>query len=183
MVLQEGYDFQLGSGNSPLWHTNWTGLGTLNNFVPYIDIHDAHLCINDIIQNGAWQVDMLYTMLPPNIIECILTLPSCTNVAVSDSLVWKGHTNDIYTANQGYEWLLQRRNGIASGDTTLAWNWIWNSYALKKIKFFIWMACHNSLPSLAMLHRRSMSTISTCPRCQHPVEDILHCLHDCNLSA
>lgn len=106
LALQEGYGFRPGRGDSPIWHTNWTGLGTLNQFVPYIDIHDVHLCVKDIIQNGAWQTNTLYTVLPSNIIEHILTLSSCTNDSVSDSLVWKGHSNDIYIANQGYKWLL-----------------------------------------------------------------------------
>lgn len=183
LVLKEGYGFRLGSGDSPIWHTNWTGLGTLDLFVPFIDIHDIHLSTKNIIQNGTWQINRLYTILPTHVIDQILSLPPCTNAMVSDCLVWKGHTNGIYTTNQGYKWLLQRRNTTPVTDQNLSWNWIWKSPTSEKIKFFLWMACHHSLPTLAMFHRWGMSTVSTCPCCQHPDEYIFHCLRDYSLSA
>jgi ribonuclease HI len=47
----------------------------------------------------------------------------------------------------------------------------------------IWLACHNAIPTLSLLHHHQMATSSTCPRCGDEEETTLHCLRDCRFSS
>lgn len=164
-VLQEGYVFQLGDENTPLWHTDWIGLGNLNRYVIFIDIHDLHLCLKGIIVDGEKKINLLYSQLQSHVIEHINTVPSCTNAMVQDFITWSGHSNGIYTANQSF-----------------SQNLIWMSPTLEKIKFFLWSTCQNFLPTLRILYRYGMSQSQSCPRYNNSIKHISHCLEDYPLS-
>ncbi|MCI33475.1 RNA-directed DNA polymerase (Reverse transcriptase), partial [Trifolium medium] len=61
-----------------------------------------------------------------------------------------------------------------------SWTWIWKIAAPEKIKFFIWCACHNAIPTLSLLCRRNLAQSDIRPRCSTSEETILHCIRDCN---
>jgi ribonuclease HI len=42
--------------------------------------------------------------------------------------------------------------------------------------------CHNSIPTLSLLHHRKITPSATCPRCGIFDETIFHCIRDCSLS-
>jgi len=65
---------------------------------------------------------------------------------------------------------------------THSWSWIWRQKILEKIKFFIWLMCHNSIPTLSLLHHRNITPSATCPRCGDFEETMFHCICDCRFS-
>jgi ribonuclease HI len=55
--------------------------------------------------------------------------------------------------------------------------------APEKLKFFIWTACQNSLPTRTLLNRRGMYHSPSCPRCPTEEETFFHCIRDCGYAS
>jgi hypothetical protein len=49
----------------------------------------------------------------------------------------------------------------------------------EKVKFLQWLICHNSIPTLSLLHHWNMVVSSLCTRCSCKEETFLHCFRDC----
>lgn len=95
-ILKSGYEFRVGNGDSSFWNSSWTCFGPLAKLVPYVvDIHDIHLCISDVYNNGDWNLEILYTSLPQHVREYIYQLVLTLNGAVQDALIWKGNISRI----------------------------------------------------------------------------------------
>jgi hypothetical protein len=56
---------------------------------------------------------------------------------------------------------------------------LWHIPASEKVKFFLWSALHNALPTKAMLSHRGMPHSTLCSRCNLDDETTLYCLRDC----
>lgn len=63
-----------------------------------------------------------------------------------------------------------------------SWSWIWNLQVSEKYKFFIWLACHDAVPTLFLLHHRHITISTTCVRCDEAEETFMHCIRDCRFS-
>lgn len=48
-TLQNGFNYRLGDGSSSFWYASWIKFGKLCEQVLYVDIHDVHLTIADVI--------------------------------------------------------------------------------------------------------------------------------------
>jgi len=73
------------------------------------------------------------------------------NNAIPDDFTWKGNNDGTYSANAGYRWLLRQTDNILP-QASASWRWIWLIAAPKKVKFFIWTVCQQSLPTRDMLN-------------------------------
>ncbi|GAU11845.1 hypothetical protein TSUD_75960 [Trifolium subterraneum] len=178
-ALKDSYHFRLGNGNSSFWFTNWSGSGVLANQVMYVDIHDLEMRVRDVYIDGIWNFNALYTALPMEIKERLISFPICLNPSINDCYTWKGNLQGIYTARDGYHWL-NRYAFSANPTSVVSWSWLWHLPAPEKIKFFIWTLLHNSLPTRDMLTHRGIIHGNMCPRCNIHVETDLHCLRDCD---
>lgn len=145
-IFKDGYLFRVGNGLSSLWYSTWIGNGPLAKEVPFIDIHDSHLCISDVYFDRSWHLDMFYSFLPSNIIDQIKTINFDINPAVEDGYIWKGKLDGIYTASAGYKWLLSLKQPVQFPDASQSWNWIWKISGPEKIKLLIWLACFFVVP-------------------------------------
>jgi len=52
----------------------------------------------------------------------------------------------------------------------------------EKYKFFIWLACHDTVPTLSLLHHRHIAASATCGRCGEGEETLMHCIRGCKFS-
>jgi len=64
-----------------------------------------------------------------------------------------------------------------------SWSWIWKLQVPEKYKFFIWLACHDAVPTLSLLHHRHIAVSDTCGRCGEEEESFMHCVRNCRISA
>jgi len=78
--------------------------------------------------------------------------------------------------------MLARMNPVITSNSPLSWFWIWKLLLPEKIKFFFWLACHNSAPTLSMLNHRNIAHSVLCSRCGFHDETFLHCVRDCTHS-
>jgi len=97
-----------------------------------------------------------------------------------DGYIWPHHKNGIYSTKSGYNWLTSHHD--SDNQNTDSWRWIWRLKVPEKFKFLIWLACHNVVPTLALLHHRNMANSATCSRCGVHEETLFHCMRDCNFS-
>ncbi|GAU35593.1 hypothetical protein TSUD_295290 [Trifolium subterraneum] len=175
--------YSTGSGSSSLWFTPWTTLGRLGSLVPYVDIHDLHLSEKDMFSKGNPHTQSLYTQLPSLVSDVINNTNFKFNDSIEDTFIWTNKKNGTYTAKSGYNWLLSLRDPGTIHNPLNAWSWIWKLQLFEKIKFFFWLACHNSVPTLYLLNHRKMSSSATCTRCGLQNESFLHCIRDCATSS
>ncbi|CAJ2628591.1 unnamed protein product [Trifolium pratense] len=161
-VLREGFTWRAGSGSSSFWFCPWTVLGCFSKLVPYIDIHDLQLTVKDVISSNNPHSQILYTNLPHMALDIINNTHTIFNDQIEDTFIWSNNKNGVYTAKSGYDWILTCTEQVQPSPHT--WSWIWKLKVPEKIKFLIWLACHDSVPTLMLLHHRNMALSSTCPR-------------------
>jgi len=156
--------------------------GLLGSLVPIIDIHDIHLTVKDVITFNGQHTQALYTTLPQSVADTINNFHTNFNAAVDDAFIWRHNKNGLYSTKSGYSWLL------SSMETTNiiphhSWSWIWKLQVPEKYKFFIWLACHDAVPTLSLLHHRPIVVLATCERCGEEAEPLMHCVRDCRISS
>lgn len=85
----------------------------------------------------------------------------------------------LYTVKEDYQWLRAKQG---SGDITRPWSSLWKIQAPEKVRFFFWLAWHDSLPTLQTLYKRGIVQSPVCSRCGAGVEEsVIHCIRDCNV--
>jgi hypothetical protein len=98
----------------------------------------------------------------------LTTLPSSSMVLSKMPLFGPTtKTTLTHTIKSGYNWLLSLRNPIFTHNPLThnplhSWSWIFKFQLLKMIKFFFWLACHNSVPTISLLNNCKMSHSVTC---------------------
>lgn len=140
-------------------------MGNLSKLVLYVDIHDIHLRISDVLPDGYWNLALLYTQLPQHALENIQGLTVTLSSDVEDAFIWTGRLDGTYSAKAGYDWLLTQRNNTITASNVCSWKWIWRVPGPGKIKFLIWTACHDAIPTYVMLHHRGKLNSAVCQRC------------------
>jgi hypothetical protein len=143
-VLNTGYSWRAGSGSSSFWFCPWSDFGSLGSLVPVIDIHDLHLTVREVLTTNGPHSQLLYTSLPPAVAEFIDNSNLKFNEAIEDTFIWHHNKNGIYTTKSGYNWLLSSQEDHME---STSWTWIWKQKLPEKFKFFIWLLCHNSIPT------------------------------------
>ncbi|CAJ2646060.1 unnamed protein product [Trifolium pratense] len=181
-ILKDGYTWRAGSRSSSFWFSHWTKFGRLGTIVSYIDIHDLQLSVRDVLSSGNPHTQILYTQLPPMIFDTINNSHMKFNASIEDTFIWTNNKNGSYTTKSGYDWLLSLRDPGITSNPSHSWTWIWKLHLPEKIKFFFWLACHNSVPTLSLLNHRKMNPSASCVRCGLQDETFLHCIRDCEFS-
>lgn len=82
---------------------------------PFGSNHGLHMwtsttetSIKDIILNGKWNLNVLYTNLPQNITNHIMSISPHLNPSIQECFTCHAHLSGTYTANVGYKWLISR---------------------------------------------------------------------------
>jgi len=105
------------------------------------------------------------------------------NDMVDDAFIWSHNKNGVYTTKRGYSWLLHNSTSSSITPSHLSWSWIWSLKIPEKFKLLVWLACHNDIPNLSLLHRHNIAPAATCSRCGENEETVLHCIWDCRFSS
>ena len=92
-----------------------------------------------------------------------------------DSLVWKFSQNGEFSTASAYD--LARLED--TNPHPFSGYWLWKFDTIQKIKHFIWLCYHNSIPVRQVIATRGISCNTTCPLCQSQEESIVHSLRHC----
>ncbi|XP_070039415.1 uncharacterized protein [Nicotiana tomentosiformis] len=129
-------------GLSLFWSDNWTGLGSLYFGTPpdfFCDetIHNVY----DVVNEGAWDVEKLYDILPEDLAIHILE-----NVAppiehhVLDKPIWNLETKGNFSVKTSWDYLRRRK------DAAITYKNMWVKGFSFKISFFMWKLWKGRIP-------------------------------------
>src|ERR1044072_8595275 len=175
--LREGFSFKLGNGETSLWRGDWSGSGSIAPTIPFVDIHDVDIVLKDIISNGAWSVQQLYTNLPGEILHNLQKVkPVLDSNGGGDKWIWSSSNTGKYTVKDAYSWSMAPSQ---QGNIDEQWNWVWKTKIPEKLKMFMWLILHKALQVNAHRYHCKMAPSPNCTRCSGEIEDVLHCLRVC----
>lgn len=175
-LLKHGYHFRLGAGDLSFWFDTWADISPLHQLLPYIDIHDMDLKLNQVYDNQVRNWNLLYTSILNQLKAHLQSTTLYLNPNVKDLYIWKGNANGTYSTKSGFQWLLNQRS---STPTDHSWSWLWKFPAPENMNFFFWLAFHISVPIMSIFHHRNIAPTTSYCRCQGEVETLLHCMRDC----
>lgn len=113
-ALKVGYSWCVGSVSSSFWFTRRSFFGVLGSLVPYIDIHDLHLTVKDVLTSN----DPHTNILPSNTIYDHINLTHMNfNDTEEDPVLWNNQKNGIHTPKSGYIWLLNNSDRVDQTNT------------------------------------------------------------------
>lgn len=175
--LQDGFQFKVGDGQTNLWFLPWAYKQPISMMVPFVDIHDLNMRISDIWKDGEWQLQMLYTQLPQEVISGILSISPFIVEDIPDTWRWVLDSSGSYSVKSAYRWLLEE--GVQM-DPQDSWSWLWRTHLPANIQFFMWQFCHLAIPTRDTLASRGISPTKDCPMCSNEDETLVHCLFTCS---
>jgi len=107
----------------------------------------------DIVENGVWNFNMLYTQLPLLYQDQIRNV--ILDIDTDDKLIWSSSTNRIYSTRQDYIWLECFSN--QHNMSNICWKWIWHLRVSENLMNFCWLVMHGSLPTNALRCSRHLT--------------------------
>ncbi|CAN0907795.1 hypothetical protein LINGRAHAP2_LOCUS24991 [Linum grandiflorum] len=141
-------------------------------------------CVDGLIIEGHWNVDLLNSLFQKHSVQSILSIP-LPQTFVSDRFVWSFCRDGKYTAASGYRLshtLASQREGRKFGvelhDEHL-WARLWSLNIQPKLRFFLWKIVHGILPTFDALQSRHLDVPSLCPVCNGADESITHLFISC----
>lgn len=150
-------------------------MGPLETRLPYVNIVDTQATLADVIEEGQWRLQRLYTELPIEDKEQLILIEP-TPKAQCDAWTWKENSTGCYTVRDAYGWL-NARGRVVAGNT--GWSWIWKLKVPEKIRLFVWRVLQGAVQTNEKRFSCHLTDSPTCTRCSAQVEDRLHCLRDC----
>jgi hypothetical protein len=112
-MLEDGFIFKIGDGNSSFWYDSWIVNEKLSSLVPFVAIQDTQLRIKDVWFDGKWNFQHLYTCLPEAMVNNIKSLLPCIVNGLPDVWTWHHSSSGVYSTKDAYSWLL---NPLSTGN-------------------------------------------------------------------
>jgi len=76
-------------------------LGYIGSIVPYIDINDLHLIVNDVLSSSGPHAQVSYSHLPSEASNFINNVSIKLNPSLDDAFIWASNKNGVYTTKSG----------------------------------------------------------------------------------
>ncbi|CAN1156138.1 Putative ribonuclease H protein At1g65750 [Linum perenne] len=142
--------------------------------------------VSDFILNPhrKWDLQKLKAAFPADVVEQILLIPLGPE-GFPDKFVWHFESTGKFTVRSCYRYLqsiTHPQNQPVDVSLKKLWKWLWHLDLPPKLKFFLWRACKNALPTKASLFRRRCSDSAVCVTCLAEVETLEHLLFHCAVS-
>ncbi|PRQ37815.1 putative RNA-directed DNA polymerase [Rosa chinensis] len=175
-LLHKGLSWRIGDGSSVnFWTDTWFhGKPLTLTFAPS-SIPNFHAKVKDFWNEHGWNMDLLRSVLPDDLISQIVKIPAGYSGCGSDKLIWGATSTGKFSVKSAYLTLLQDENY-----TPFNWAFIWKMAIPPKLKSFFWLICHGKLLTNVERVKRRMSSDPSCPLCHNAPETIMHLLRDCS---
>ena len=107
----------------------------------------------------------------------ILQVPLSTR-QVNDRWFWLADPKGEFTVRSCYNLL----NSVSDAPNSKVWKFLWGLEVPGKVKYFLWRALKNILPTANNLLSRRVDVSPICPIFSAVNESVFHCLVDCVLA-
>ena len=159
------------------WYDNWIGHGPLRNLIQGpLHILDTTTKVKDCWDaNGNWNLNALSFALPDQVHDIIGATPRPLLSTLSDLPMWNLSPNGQFNPRIAYLFAAN----LPLTHNAAAWNWLWKSHTLPRVKTFLWLACHDRLHTKNQPLKRHVINDDSCPLCLSYSETTIHILRDC----
>jgi hypothetical protein len=184
-LLKEGLVWRVGDGRSiNIWRDKWLPKPpyVIRSAVRYLE-GDAKVCDLLDMDTNWWRVNMVHEIFNVEEATDICSMAVCPNRNM-DRLAWACTANGEHTVKSAY-YLAKTRfveeEGSSSNQQEIKaeWNDIWAIKGSRVVKFFLWKACRDILPTKERLFRKHITEDLLCPICKLYPETIDHILWSC----
>lgn len=135
------------------------------------------------VNTNWWNTTLVQEIFNEEEAKMICSMGACPRRG-TDYLAWEHTKNGIFTVTSAYHLAMEKvEEGEAScSDNQLSrnlWKKIWDFRGSRVVKFFLWKACNDILPTKEKLFKRKVVPDPLCPICMSAPESISHILWTC----
>ncbi|KAI0500763.1 hypothetical protein KFK09_018979 [Dendrobium nobile] len=153
----------LGNGDIFFWQDNWLGMGSIDSMISSNTLCNSK--VNHYIDNGKWNINMLYPLLPEDILNHIMKIP--LNFMENDRILFKASTNGRFNIKEVWN------DFITIKDTSKIYANIWHNNIPMSYSILTWRCLKGFLPVDARLWNKGFYLPSKCYCCAD-IESINH---------
>ena len=189
-IIKKGSQWCIGNGQRiHIWNESWipsqSSSKALNPWKPqYKEVMVANLINTD---RRSWDAAKVRSILIPHEAETVLGIPISYRLP-ENSVIWAGTSNGCFTVKSAYgvaqnclKEVSSRPDMGSSSDNSkmkAIWKMVWQMECPNKIKYFMWRACRNILPTRNRLKVKGVDCEDCCALCGD-CETLGHILWDC----
>ena len=185
-VIQLGARWRIGDGSSvKIFKDSWLPNVHSGRVLSPVFVLSEDATVDRLLDSKSqwWNTNLVDTIFIPSEAQKIKSIPVC-HFAQKDFLFWPLSRTGMYQVRSGYHLLCDLyENDVASSSDTAGqkkfWNRLWKLNIRNKVKFFLWRACTDSIPTMFNLHKRRIVPSSVCCLCHAGKESVLHALWFC----
>jgi len=131
-------------------------------------------------ESYTWNLDLIKSEFLAHEAEIIFGIPLSIH-NTPDKQVWFPSNQGVFTTRSAYKLLtlakrLSLPNCSDSERRSQMWKGIWSLQVLHKIKYLMWKATNEAIPTLYNLWRQQVVQSVSCPSCNSACEDTIHAL-------
>ena len=188
-LLREGLVWRVGNGKTiRIWKDRWLNIPATYRVQSPPKILDENATVSHLIDADTqwWNVPLLERIFSKEERVSIQSLPiSATNQA--DLQIWRGIKNGVFWVRSTYHILKaseleQGAGGSSCRHKSSIWKSIWQLQIPNAEKHFLWLACHEILPTRDNICKRKVLSDPSCPICERELETTFHALWQCPLA-
>jgi len=172
----------IGTGkDSKIWQEPWISLSKPVTPMGPATQFSQELTVADLIcpSSNSWIKEIIQLLLPEYEAEILEIRPS--KRGAQDRYIWLLTKSGEYSAKTGYLVANLREERPLLNPPVVEFDWlreIWNIKTSPKIKFFLWKAMKQALPTGEILKFRGINPTTVCPHCGEDETDthlFFHC--------
>ena len=158
------------------WLMNWVKGSSVRELIEGpLTQQEEGWTIAKLHHNDYWNLDKISFALPGNVVDKIHAIPIQSYGDKEDTLMWRFSLDGDFNMASAYKLAIAE----LPKPPPFSGCWLWGLDTLSKIKHFLWLCCHGSIPVKQVLKGRGINCTMECPLCHMQEESIIHALRDC----
>jgi hypothetical protein len=185
-LLKEGLIWRVGDGTQiKIWEDPWIPQPRAHPARSPINILDSQATVSELldVDTNWWNMALVKDIFDEEEARMICGLSVCPRRG-SDILAWEHTKNGVFTVRSAYHLAMERAEEREASYSEYQvsrrmWKRIWEMKGSRVVKFFMWKACNNILPTKEKLFKREVVPDPLCPICMLAPESLSHILWTC----
>ncbi|KAL6140994.1 hypothetical protein ACLB2K_059286 [Fragaria x ananassa] len=175
-LIRKNLKWRVGNGQTvKFWFDCWfTSEPLIHHALPSASF-DENVSISFFFwNNDGWNVPLLLSVLPVDIVQEIINVPTGFGDSGTDTLIWGASANGCFSVKSAYNSLFDM-----SAPHNPQWQAIWKYNIPQKLKTFLWSVLHKKILTNVQRVTRGFTSNASCPICSSADESLLHLFRDC----